>query len=50
MGDAGVVAVQVWLWMTNYENGVLNYVLTQLHLGDYYQHDWYATPSRSSAS
>lgn len=39
-----VVAVQVWLWMTNPENGVLNYVLTQLHLGNYIQHDWYATP------
>jgi N,N'-diacetylchitobiose transport system permease protein len=38
-----VVAVQVWFWMTNYQNGVLNYVLTQLHLGDYFQHDWYAT-------
>ena len=25
-----VVAVQVWYWMTNYQNGVLNYVLTQL--------------------
>jgi N,N'-diacetylchitobiose transport system permease protein len=37
-----VVAVQVWYWMTNYENGVLNYVLAQLHLGDT-QHDWYAT-------
>jgi N,N'-diacetylchitobiose transport system permease protein len=39
-----VVAVQVWLWITNYENGVLNYVLTRLHVGDYFQHDWYATP------
>jgi N,N'-diacetylchitobiose transport system permease protein len=38
-----VVAVQVWYWMTNYENGVLNYALTQLHLGDYFHHDWYAT-------
>ena len=38
-----VVAVQVWLWMTNTENGVVNYVLTKLHVGDYYQHDWYAT-------
>ena len=38
-----VVAVQVWYWMTNFQNGVLNYALTQLHLGDYYQHDWYAT-------
>jgi N,N'-diacetylchitobiose transport system permease protein len=38
-----VVAVQVWYWMTNYENGVVNYVLTKLHVGDYFQHDWYAT-------
>jgi N,N'-diacetylchitobiose transport system permease protein len=38
-----VVAVQVWYWMTNYENGVLNYALTQLHLGDYFHHDWYAS-------
>ena len=38
-----VVAVQVWYWMTNYQNGVLNYVLTQLHLGDFFHHDWYAT-------
>jgi N,N'-diacetylchitobiose transport system permease protein len=38
-----VVAVQVWYWMTNYENGVLNYALTKIHLGDYYQHDWYAS-------
>jgi N,N'-diacetylchitobiose transport system permease protein len=39
-----VVAVQVWLWMTNYENGVVNYILTKLHAGDFVQHDWYATP------
>ena len=38
-----VVATQVWLWMTNPFNGVLDYVLTQLHLGDYSQHDWYQT-------
>jgi N,N'-diacetylchitobiose transport system permease protein len=38
-----VVAVQVWFWMTNFQNGVLNYVLTQLHIGDYEQHDWYAS-------
>lgn len=38
-----VVAVQVWYWMTNFENGVLNYVLSRLHLADF-QHDWYATP------
>jgi N,N'-diacetylchitobiose transport system permease protein len=38
-----VVAVQVWNWMTNYQNGVLNYALTELHVGNYFQHDWYAT-------
>jgi len=39
-----VVAVQVWNWMTNSENGVLNYILTELHLGNYFQHNWYTTP------
>jgi N,N'-diacetylchitobiose transport system permease protein len=39
-----VVAVQVWYWMTNFENGILNYLLTELGVGDFYQHDWYATP------
>jgi N,N'-diacetylchitobiose transport system permease protein len=38
-----VVAVQVWYWMTNFENGILNYVLTQFHVGDFSRHDWYAT-------
>jgi N,N'-diacetylchitobiose transport system permease protein len=38
-----VVAVQVWFWMTNFQNGVLNYILTELHLGDFFQHDWYGT-------
>ena len=40
-----VVAVQLWYWMTNYENGVLNYVLTKLGVGDFLQHDWYANPT-----
>ena len=38
-----VVAVQVWYWITNFENGVVNYALTQLHLGSFEQHDWYVT-------
>jgi N,N'-diacetylchitobiose transport system permease protein len=38
-----VVAVQVFYWMTNFQNGVVNYALTTLHLGDFSQHDWYAT-------
>jgi N,N'-diacetylchitobiose transport system permease protein len=32
-----VVAVQIWYWMTNFQNGVLNYALGAG------QHDWYAT-------
>jgi N,N'-diacetylchitobiose transport system permease protein len=38
-----VVAVEIWYWMTNFENGVVNYALTELHLGNYTQHDWYAS-------
>jgi N,N'-diacetylchitobiose transport system permease protein len=38
-----VVAVQVWTWMTNFQNGVVNYVLTRIGVGDYTQHDWLAT-------
>ena len=40
-----VVAVQVWYWMTNFQNGVVNYIFTKLRFGDYFQHDWYLTPS-----
>jgi N,N'-diacetylchitobiose transport system permease protein len=39
-----VVAVQVWNWMTNVQNGVVNYVLTEAHAGDFFQHNWFVTP------
>ena len=39
-----VVAVQVWNWMTNVQNGVLNYILTALHVGNFDQHNWFASP------
>jgi len=39
-----VVAVQVWNWMTNVQNGVLNYILTTLHFGNFDQHNWFASP------
>ena len=43
-----VVAVQVFYWMTNFENGVLNYLAAELHLvGE--SHDWYGTPTSSLA-
>jgi N,N'-diacetylchitobiose transport system permease protein len=30
--------------MTNSQNGVLNYVLTELHIGNYFEHNWFVTP------
>jgi N,N'-diacetylchitobiose transport system permease protein len=44
-----VVAVQLWYWMTNYQNGVVNYILTKLGIGDFIQHDWYASPTSALA-
>jgi N,N'-diacetylchitobiose transport system permease protein len=44
-----VVAVQVWYWMTSYENGVINYLLTELHIGNFFEHDWYATTTSQLA-
>jgi N,N'-diacetylchitobiose transport system permease protein len=37
-----VVATQLWLWMTNYENGVVNYLFTKLGFGNFIQYDWFA--------
>jgi N,N'-diacetylchitobiose transport system permease protein len=41
-----VVAVQVFYWMTNFENGVLTYLLHQVRLVPA-THDWYGTPTSS---
>lgn len=38
-----VVAVNVWLWMVDYEFGVANYALTKLHLGNFIHHDWFSS-------
>ena len=37
-----VVSVNVWLWMVDYEFGVLNWTLTKLHVGNFVHHDWFA--------
>ena len=37
-----VVATQLWLWMTNYENGIVNYLFTKLGFGNFIQYDWFA--------
>jgi N,N'-diacetylchitobiose transport system permease protein len=39
-----VVAVNLWYWMVDYEFGVLNWTLTELRLGDFTHHDWFANP------
>jgi N,N'-diacetylchitobiose transport system permease protein len=44
-----VVAVTVWKWMVDYDFGVLNWTLTELGVGDYFQHDWFANPTAGFA-
>ena len=39
-----VVAVTVWRWMIDFEFGVANYALTQLHFGDFIHKDWFENP------
>jgi N,N'-diacetylchitobiose transport system permease protein len=39
-----IVAVDIWRWMIDYEFGVLNWALTELHLGHFSRYDWFANP------
>ncbi|MFL5968169.1 MAG: carbohydrate ABC transporter permease [Gaiellaceae bacterium] len=39
-----IVAVDVWRWMVDYEFGVVNWVLSQLHFGHFARYDWFANP------
>jgi N,N'-diacetylchitobiose transport system permease protein len=39
-----VVAVDIWKWMVDFEFGVLNWLLTYLHIGDFNHHDWFVNP------
>src|SRR2546421_31895 len=39
-----IVTVDIWQWMFDYEFGVVNYVLTQLHLGNFIHHNWFDNP------
>jgi N,N'-diacetylchitobiose transport system permease protein len=40
-----VVAVTIFRWMVDYEFGVLNWTLTELHFGDFLNKDWFADPT-----
>jgi N,N'-diacetylchitobiose transport system permease protein len=39
-----IVTVDIWQWMFDYEFGVINYLLTQLHLGNFIHHNWFDSP------
>lgn len=39
-----IVTVDIWQWMFDYEFGVINYLLTQLHAGSYIHHNWFDNP------
>jgi N,N'-diacetylchitobiose transport system permease protein len=39
-----IVTVDIWQWMFDYEFGVINYVLTQLHIGNFMHHNWFDNP------
>ena len=39
-----IVSVDIWQWMFDYEFGVINYLLTQLHIGNFIHHNWFENP------
>ena len=39
-----VITVDIWQWMFDYEFGVVNYLLTQLHVGNFIHHNWFDNP------
>jgi N,N'-diacetylchitobiose transport system permease protein len=44
-----VVAVTVWKWMFDFDFGVVNWTLTELGVGDYFQHNWFENPTTGFA-
>lgn len=39
-----IPAVNLWQWMFDYEFGVVNWLLTNLHAGNYIHHNWFESP------
>src|SRR5689334_9172045 len=39
-----IVTVDIWQWMFDYEFGVINWVLTQLRVGNFIHHNWFDNP------
>src|SRR5438105_7470536 len=44
-----IVSVDIWQWMFDYEFGVINYLLTQLHVGNFIHHSWFDNPLQGLA-
>src|SRR5438270_10142570 len=44
-----IVSVDIWQWMFDYEFGVINYLLTQLHVGNFIHHNWFENPVQGLA-
>ena len=44
-----VVAVNIWVWMFDFEFGVFNWALTELGVGNYVNHDWFENPTTGLA-
>jgi N,N'-diacetylchitobiose transport system permease protein len=39
-----IVSVDIWQWMFDYEFGIINYLLTKAHLGNFIHHNWFDNP------
>jgi len=39
-----IVAVNIWRWMVDFQFGVANWALTELHIGNFVRYDWFANP------
>src|SRR6266536_1749186 len=39
-----IVTVDIWQWIFDYEFGVINYLLTKLHVGNFIHHNWFDNP------
>jgi N,N'-diacetylchitobiose transport system permease protein len=44
-----IVTVDIWQWMFDYEFGVINYLLTWLHIGNFIHHNWFDNPLQGLA-
>ncbi|TMB44710.1 MAG: ABC transporter permease subunit [Chloroflexi bacterium] len=44
-----IVTVDIWQWMFDYEFGVINYLLTRLHVGNFIHHNWFDNPLQGLA-